>query len=208
MKQTNLDIGSIGQKLKAAREKRGVSISEVAENTRILSKCISAMEQDDFKSLVAPVYAKSFLRLYAKYLGLDADPLIEEYQREFEEEFSIINEDVRRNLANTDAAIEDKKDNPKEEVDDKSEHEVVEAIFSKWTEIEKLLPFKSISWKKALEYASAIFVIIIIILIARCNNQETIDNKLNNAETINLQMISEPIPNAYINEKGSIDWVR
>ena len=77
MKQTNLDIGSIGQKLKAAREKRGVSISEVAENTRILSKCISAMEQDDFKSLAAPVYAKSFLRLYAKYLGLESDPLIE-----------------------------------------------------------------------------------------------------------------------------------
>jgi transcriptional regulator with XRE-family HTH domain len=84
MKQTHLDIGTIGQRLEAARQAKGISVSQAGEATRILSKFITAMEADDFGSLSAPVYAKSFIRLYAAYLGLDAAPLLEDYRREFE----------------------------------------------------------------------------------------------------------------------------
>ena len=51
MKQTQLDIGTIGQKLKSAREAKGVSVSEAAASTKILSKFIEAME-DDMNDLV------------------------------------------------------------------------------------------------------------------------------------------------------------
>ena len=51
MEQTQLDIGTIGQRLNAGRKVKGVSISEAAKETRILSKYISAMESDDFSSL-------------------------------------------------------------------------------------------------------------------------------------------------------------
>ena len=56
MKQTHLDIGTIGQRLEAARQAK-VSVSQAGEATRILSKFITAMEADDFIS--APVYVKS-----------------------------------------------------------------------------------------------------------------------------------------------------
>lgn len=79
MEQGSLGIGSIGQKLEAARLSKGVSISEAGQATKILSKYIDAMEHDDFGVLSAPVYARSFLKMYAKYLGMEHQPLLDEY---------------------------------------------------------------------------------------------------------------------------------
>ncbi len=79
MEQTSLNIGSIGQKLEAARQLKGVTVSEAGHATKILAKVIEAMESDDFGSLSAPVYAKSFIKMYAKYLGIDSRPLVDEY---------------------------------------------------------------------------------------------------------------------------------
>jgi hypothetical protein len=79
MDQTRLNMGTVGQRLEAARREKGVTVSEAGEKTRILPKLIEAMEADDFTSLAAPVYVKGFLRLYAQYLGLDPAPLIQEY---------------------------------------------------------------------------------------------------------------------------------
>jgi len=81
MEQTNLNIGTIGQKLKNARLARNETISEVAAKTRILAKVIETMEADEFDAISAPVYAKGFLKLYAQYLGLDPNPLIDEYNQ-------------------------------------------------------------------------------------------------------------------------------
>lgn len=79
MEQTSLNIGSIGQKLLAARENKGLTLSEVGEETKILTKFLKAMEADDFSVISAPVYAKSFLKKYATYLEIDAQALVEEY---------------------------------------------------------------------------------------------------------------------------------
>ena len=103
MKQTHLDIGTIGQRLEAARQVKGVSVSQAGEATRILSKFITAMEADDFGALSAPVYVKSFIRLYASYLGLDAAPLLEDYRREYESSSSQkLTNDVRDKLVKAD----------------------------------------------------------------------------------------------------------
>ena len=105
MKQTHLDIGTIGQRLEAARQVKGVSVSQAGEATRILSKFITAMEADDFGALSAPVYVKSFIRLYASYLGLDAAPLLEDYRREYESASSQkLTDDVRDKLVKADQA--------------------------------------------------------------------------------------------------------
>ena len=105
MKQTHLDIGTIGQRLEAARQVKGVSVSQAGEATRILSKFITAMEADDFGALSAPVYVKSFIRLYAGYLGLDAAPLLEDYRREYESSSSQkLTDDVRDKLVKADQA--------------------------------------------------------------------------------------------------------
>jgi preprotein translocase subunit SecG len=103
MEQANLNIGTIGQKLEAARRSKGVSVSEAGQATKILSKFIDAMESDDFGALSAPVYAKSFIRMYAQYLGLDAQPLVDEYAAQHApRKKNNLGDEVRQKLAQVD----------------------------------------------------------------------------------------------------------
>lgn len=73
-------MATLGQQLKAAREAKGVSEHDAGIATKILTRMIIAMEADDFSVMPAPTYAKGFIRLYARYLGLDPEPLVEEYR--------------------------------------------------------------------------------------------------------------------------------
>ena len=64
---------SIGAYLKKQREMRKVSLEEISRSTKISLKCLKALEEDDLKSLPGEVFAKGFVRSYAKSVGLDAD---------------------------------------------------------------------------------------------------------------------------------------
>jgi len=70
---------SVGKRLKAAREKRQMSVSDVASEIKARVQIIEAIEKDDFSSMVAPVYAKGFIKLYAECVELDHVPLIKFY---------------------------------------------------------------------------------------------------------------------------------
>ncbi len=106
MEQTSLNIGTIGQKLETARQAKGVSVSEAGRATKILSKFIEAMEADDFGALSAPVYAKSFIKMYARYLGLDAVPLVEEYAAQHAPRVQRqLSDEVRQNLTTVDQVV-------------------------------------------------------------------------------------------------------
>ncbi len=66
----------IGETLQQARTRRGLTIEQVAQDTRISARFLEALEADDFAALPAPVYVRGFLRSYANYLRLDAAPLM------------------------------------------------------------------------------------------------------------------------------------
>ncbi|MDO9636403.1 MAG: DUF4115 domain-containing protein, partial [Thiobacillus sp.] len=67
---------SIGQTLRAAREARGMSLDEVAAHLRLMHRQIEAMEADDFASLGQTVFARGFVRNYARLLGLAPEDLL------------------------------------------------------------------------------------------------------------------------------------
>lgn len=67
---------SIGEQLKEARLARKLTIKKVTQAIAIRAHYLEAMEADDFESLPSPVQARGFLRLYANFLGLDADRLV------------------------------------------------------------------------------------------------------------------------------------
>ena len=69
---------AIGTTLRNARIQRGLSIEQVAQDTRISARFLEALEDEAFDELPAPVYARGFLRSYANYLKVDANPLLEE----------------------------------------------------------------------------------------------------------------------------------
>lgn len=72
---------SLGEKLRTAREERGISISEVAEQTRISPLYLEAIDQDNYKSLPGGIFNKGFVRSYAKYVGIDEQEALQDYSR-------------------------------------------------------------------------------------------------------------------------------
>lgn len=69
----------IGEKLKEARESIGVSIEEVAEDLKLRPSQIENIENGNLEAFQDVFYLKYFIRDYAKYLGLDKDELIDEF---------------------------------------------------------------------------------------------------------------------------------
>lgn len=67
---------SIGQTLRAAREAHGMSLDDVAAHLRLMHRQIKAMEADDFASLGQSVFARGFVRNYARLLGLAPEDLL------------------------------------------------------------------------------------------------------------------------------------
>lgn len=65
-----------GQRLRAERERRGLSDQQVASDLHVDVTTIEAFETGNFTSLGAPVHVKGHLRKYAMLLGLDAEPLL------------------------------------------------------------------------------------------------------------------------------------
>jgi hypothetical protein len=61
----------IGMTLRSARIQRGVTIEQVAQDTRISARFLEALEDEAFDELPAPVYVRGFLRSYANYLRLE-----------------------------------------------------------------------------------------------------------------------------------------
>jgi len=66
---------TIGQKLRSSREGKRLSIEQVADATRIRSHYLEALERDDLSAIPSTAQARGFLRIYADFIGLDADQL-------------------------------------------------------------------------------------------------------------------------------------
>ena len=61
-----------------------IDISEVEAQTKIRAKYLRAIENEEWDLLPGPVYAKSFLRTYSDFLGLDSRMLLDEFKRNYE----------------------------------------------------------------------------------------------------------------------------
>lgn len=71
-----------GVRLQEERLRRGISLEEVEEETKIRKYYLQAIEQEDYQVLPPQVYATGFVKRYAKYLELDEQELVEEFKRE------------------------------------------------------------------------------------------------------------------------------
>lgn len=72
---------TIGERLRAAREAKGLQIEDAHRQTKIHTKLLRAMEEDRTSEVLEPAYARGFLKKYAGFLGLDPASIIEEYRQ-------------------------------------------------------------------------------------------------------------------------------
>lgn len=66
---------SLGQLLHQERERRGVSLAEIAKETRVSARHLEAIETGDTRTMPRDFFYRSFVRQYGKYLGMDPKEL-------------------------------------------------------------------------------------------------------------------------------------
>lgn len=81
-------MSGIGEQLRKAREAKGLSISDIEKATKIQSRYLEAIENNDFDKLPGDFYVRAFIRQYAQIVGLDGKELLSQYQGEVANEVS------------------------------------------------------------------------------------------------------------------------
>src|SRR3954465_11158457 len=70
---------TIGERLEEARKRKGISIREAAETTKIRGHFLQKFEAISFDVDLPPLYVRGFLRSYARYLELDPDRVVGDF---------------------------------------------------------------------------------------------------------------------------------
>jgi cytoskeletal protein RodZ len=73
----------LGNNLREARQRRRIDLVIAEQDTKIRSKYLAALETEEFDVLPGPVFVRGFLRTYSRYLGLDPQLFIDEYNARF-----------------------------------------------------------------------------------------------------------------------------
>lgn len=68
-----MDLREIGTMLREERERQGLSLDTVSDKTKISRSCLAAIEEGNDSLLPHPVYAKGFIKNYARLLGMDQE---------------------------------------------------------------------------------------------------------------------------------------
>ena len=71
--------GDFGGKLREARERRGVTVREIASATKISSRVLEALERNDISLLPGGIFSRAFVRSYAIEVGLDPEATIQDF---------------------------------------------------------------------------------------------------------------------------------
>jgi cytoskeleton protein RodZ len=75
------DRNNIGSRLRAAREAKGLTLSQLSDQTRVRISALEAIEAGDFERLPEPIYVQSYLRAFAQAVGVPAEPVLEAFRR-------------------------------------------------------------------------------------------------------------------------------
>jgi len=68
-----------GESLQAARIQMGLSLADVARRMHLSVNIVEAIEDNHFEEITAPIFAKGYLRAYARIVSLDEDDMIDQY---------------------------------------------------------------------------------------------------------------------------------
>jgi len=82
--------GDFGGRLRAARERAGVSLEALADQTKVSTSRIRALERNDLSTWPGGIFRRGFVRSYAERVGLDPDETVEAFVQAFPESDEIL----------------------------------------------------------------------------------------------------------------------
>ncbi len=74
----------IGDTLRTARRQQGRTLADASAETCVRETYLAALEEEEFSAVGGHVYVKGFIKSYARYLGVDPDPLLDQFRAEHE----------------------------------------------------------------------------------------------------------------------------
>jgi cytoskeleton protein RodZ len=77
--QENRRAATFGMRLKEERERRGITLEQITQATKIGTRFLQALEQDHFEQLPGGIFNKGFVRAYARFVGLDEEQAVADY---------------------------------------------------------------------------------------------------------------------------------
>ena len=79
-------MSDLGARLREARERRGVSLRDIAAHTKFSVSALEALERNDPSRLPGGIFARAFVRSYAAEVGLDPEATVREFVETFDVE--------------------------------------------------------------------------------------------------------------------------
>jgi cytoskeletal protein RodZ len=79
-------MDDFGGKLRLARERRGISLRQIASSTKIAAAALEALEKNDISKLPGGIFSRAFVRSYAVEVGLNPDETVKEFLDCFNQE--------------------------------------------------------------------------------------------------------------------------
>lgn len=73
---------TLGEELRRRREERGTTLNDISEATKIGTRFLKAIETDNFSILPGGIFTRSFIRAFAKQVGMNEDEAISLYQQQ------------------------------------------------------------------------------------------------------------------------------
>src|SRR5438874_912421 len=74
-------MSNFGSTFKKGRESKGISLDRIAAETRISTRFLLAIENEEFNLLPGGIFNRGFVRTYAEKVGLDPDQAVADYER-------------------------------------------------------------------------------------------------------------------------------
>ena len=101
------DRDSFGPRLRRERERRGITLEMLATSTKVNTDLWVGLERNDFSRWPSGIFARAFVRDYARTLGLDADAVVDDFCRHFEKGIAVRSGSSRRRGADRAPRTED-----------------------------------------------------------------------------------------------------
>ena len=73
------DRRSLGERLKRQRERRGVTLKQISQSSKVPASLFAGLEAGDCSRWPAGLYARAYVRTYAEAIGLSPDETVEEF---------------------------------------------------------------------------------------------------------------------------------
>ncbi len=174
-------MADIGDKLRSAREAKGLSIADIEKATKIQGRYLTAIEQNDFDKLPGDFYVRAFIRQYAQIVGLDGKELLSEYHQDVPE-------------SNPDEYVENSIDNKSEEVKETTDN--------------KKNLWKNYLPRIAVGLGVIIVILVVYVLYAHLSSGGQDNNNANSNVTVSSQKSSSKKKAAPVVKKNAVKIIK